>query len=103
MCLGGPKKLDLRSGSKAIDISLTCPSKHRHGANLFTVIPRNCSISVAFYDAHGDTEKNIFVHFTAFPCNKAIHIAYKSCTMCDTHELIFQYSLIKNRLISDIK
>ena len=43
----------------AIDISkgvLTCPSKHRHGANLFTVIPRNRPISVAFYNAHGDTE-----------------------------------------------
>ena len=45
-CAGGlKKKLDLRSGSHAIDISfgsLTCPSKHRHGPNLLTVIPINC-------------------------------------------------------------
>ena len=38
--------------SNAIGISqgsLTCPSKHRHGANLFnTVIPRNCPIYSPF-------------------------------------------------------
>ena len=33
---------------------LTCPSKHRHRANLFTV-PRDRPILVAFYDTHGDT------------------------------------------------
>ena len=36
----------------AIDIislgSLTCPSKHRHGTTLLTVIPRNHPMSVAF-------------------------------------------------------
>ena len=32
----------------AIDIS--CPYKRQHGANLFTVIPRNRPILVAFYD-----------------------------------------------------
>ena len=49
-------KLDIRSGSHAIDISkgsLTCPSNHRHGANPFTGIPRNRPISVGFYDAQG--------------------------------------------------
>ena len=58
-CAGGLKKLDLRLGSHAIDISfgsLTRPSKHRYRATLFTVIPRNRPTSVAFYDAHGDTE-----------------------------------------------
>ena len=38
---------------------LKSPSKHRHGANLITVIPKNRPISVAFYDAHGDTENMI--------------------------------------------
>ena len=54
---GGLKKLDLPLGSQATDIlqdSLTCPSKHRHGTHLFTVIPTNRPISVAFYDAQGD-------------------------------------------------
>ena len=52
------KKLDLRSGSQRHYrhfvgfFNVTCPSKHRHGTTLFTVIPRNRSISVAFYDAH---------------------------------------------------
>ena len=53
------KKLDLRPGSHAIDISkgsLTCPSKYRHGASLFAVIPRNHNVSVAFNDALWDTE-----------------------------------------------
>ena len=53
------KRFDIRSGSHAIDISsgsLTLPSKHEHGAFLFTVIPRICPISVAIYDAHGDTD-----------------------------------------------
>ena len=57
-CVGGLKKLELRSGSHTIHISygsLTRPSELRH-VTLFTVIPRNCPISVAFYDAHGDTE-----------------------------------------------
>ena len=58
ICAGSlKKKLDPRSGSHAINIlqgSLKCPSKHRHGANLFMVIPRNRPISVAFNDAHGD-------------------------------------------------
>ena len=30
--------------------------KPRHGIPLFTVIPRNRPILVAFYDTHGDTE-----------------------------------------------
>ena len=58
-CTGGLKKLDLQSGSQRYRHfvgSLTCPSKHRHGANLFMVIPRNRPILVAFYDTHGDTE-----------------------------------------------
>ena len=33
--------------------SLTSPSKHRHGA---TLLRWNRPISVAFYNAHGDTE-----------------------------------------------
>ena len=33
-----------------------CPSKHPHGFNHLTVISRNRPISVAFYDALGDTE-----------------------------------------------
>ena len=52
---GSLKELDLRLGSYAIDISegsLMCPSKHQHGAILFTVILRNLPISIAFYDAH---------------------------------------------------
>ena len=36
-----------------VQATLTCPTKHRHGATLFTVNPRNSPISVAFYDAHG--------------------------------------------------
>ena len=32
------------------------PVKHRHGANLFKVIPKNRPILVAFYDAHANTE-----------------------------------------------
>ena len=40
--------------------SLRCLSKHRHGANLLMVIPRNSPISVAFNDAHGDTEDLFF-------------------------------------------
>ena len=40
-------KIDISYGS------LTCPSKHRHGAILFTFIPRNRPISVAFHDAWG--------------------------------------------------
>ena len=39
----------------------TCLSEHRQGNNLFTVIPRNHPISVAFYDAHWDTE-DLFVY-----------------------------------------
>ena len=57
--VGGLKKFDLRSGSHAIDISSgsqTCQFKHRPGANLFTVITKNRSISVTFYDAYRDTE-----------------------------------------------
>ena len=53
------KKLDLQSGSQChrhFVGFLMCPSKHRHGANIFMVIRRNRHISVAFYDAHGDTE-----------------------------------------------
>ena len=56
---GLKKKLELGSGSQRhrhVVGCLTCPSKHSHGANHFMVIPRNRSISVAFYDAHGDTE-----------------------------------------------
>ena len=58
-CAGGLKKLNLQRVSHAIDISygfLTYLSKHRHGENLLTVIPRSRPISVAFYDAHNDTE-----------------------------------------------
>ena len=39
-----------------------CPSKHRHGTNLFTVISRNRPILVAFYDTHGDTELRLRTH-----------------------------------------
>ena len=59
LCANQLYELDLRSGSLAIDISLDslrCPSKHRHVANLFKVNQRNCKNSVAFYDAHGNTE-----------------------------------------------
>ena len=53
-CAGGlKKKLDLRSGSHAIEISLSL-SKHWKGTNLFTAYSRNHPISVAFYAAHGD-------------------------------------------------
>ena len=45
-----PNAIDISEGS------LTCPSKHRHGIPLFTVIPRNRPILVAFNDTHGDTE-----------------------------------------------
>ena len=58
-CAGGLQKLDLLSGSQC----------HRHfvglfklstlaltRAILFTTIPRKRPISVAFYEAHGDTE-----------------------------------------------
>ena len=44
-----------------------CPSKHRHGGNLFTVIPRNRSISVAFYDAHRDKEDVLSSNITESP------------------------------------
>ena len=56
------EQVDWRSWTYAIDISygsLLCPLKH--GANLFTVIPRNHPISVAFHDAHGDTE-DLYYH-----------------------------------------
>ena len=36
--------------------SLTYPPKHRHGDNLFIVIPSNNSFLVVFYDKHGDTD-----------------------------------------------
>ena len=65
-CAGGlKKKLNLRSGSQRHShfvgtYVVSSPSKHRHGANLFTVIRRigakTRHISVVFYDAHGDTE-----------------------------------------------
>ena len=58
VCYGTEKKLDLGWSPNAIDISqgsLSCPSKNQHGTNLFTVIPRNCPISVAFNNVHGDT------------------------------------------------
>ena len=58
-CAGRPKKkLDLRSGSHAIDISQVSrvrPSTYTT-TNLFTVIQRNRPISIVFYDAHEDTE-----------------------------------------------
>ena len=57
-CYGTEKKLDLGWAPNAIDIlqgSLSCPSKNQHGTNLFIVIPRNRTISVAFNNVHGDT------------------------------------------------
>ena len=58
-CAGGLKKLDLRSGSQRnryfvgfFHVSVQAPTR----GLFFTVIPRNRPISVAFYDAHGDTE-----------------------------------------------
>ena len=50
------KKWDLRSGSNRHRHFVVFPSKHWHGVILFTVIPRNRLISVAFYDAHEDME-----------------------------------------------
>ena len=53
------KKLDLRSVSKHhrnfigfLNVPVQAPTR----ATLFTVIPRNHPISVAFYDEHRDTE-----------------------------------------------
>ena len=81
------KKSDLRWDSHAIDFSygsLMCPSQYPQGTTLFTVIPRNCLISVAFYNTHEDkedlfsiqrcrTEKGIWR--ISIPCWHAISIA----------------------------
>ena len=50
-----PNAIDISQGS------LTCPSEQRQGTNLSTVISRNRPISVAFYDAHGDTKGHLLV------------------------------------------
>ena len=44
------------------------PVQAPKGGNLFTVIPRACPITVAIYDAHGDTEdlieqSSLFIYF----------------------------------------
>ena len=49
-------------------------SKHRHVAKLFTVIPRNRPILVAFYDTHGDTE-DTFTTLTPGPHGETSWIA----------------------------
>ena len=54
--------------------SLTCLSKHRHGANLLTVIPRNRSISVAFYDMHGEMEDLFSSYIPRVPTEKKNHM-----------------------------
>ena len=60
MCRRTEEEMAYGRTPNAIDISYgSLTSKHRHGATLFTVIPRIRPISVAFYDAHGDTD-NLF-------------------------------------------
>ena len=70
-CAGGlKKKLDLRLGSYAIDIHFVgffnVSVQATSWANLFTVIPRNQPILVAFYDTHGD-RKDLFSSQTPGP------------------------------------
>ena len=64
-CAGGlKKKMDIRSGSHAIDISwdsLSCPSKHQYGATLFTIILRNRPFQSTFTTRLGIRET--YSHF----------------------------------------
>ena len=60
-CGGGLKKLDRRSGynNRHFGGSYTWPFKHRHWPTFLQLVKRRLKcrpISVAFYDAHGDTE-----------------------------------------------
>ena len=78
-CAGGlKKKLYLRSGSHAIDISqgsLTCPPKHRHGATLFIRLFRETAPFSRLLRHAGDKIKEKDFKLLLFICLLKFHRA----------------------------
>ena len=88
MCAGGlKKKLDLRSGSHAIDISefsLTCPFKHRHGANFLRLFRETAPFQLPFTTRMEIPRSDLFSSYTPrVPRRYSVHCNYMLLIACN--------------------